>query len=65
MVSGRTVYPTPLAIRFWNVTTGALAGEFTDTIDRAIYYIAFAPDGWEFDYTASTNVVVARTPRLR
>jgi WD40 repeat protein len=65
LVGGRTVYPTPLAIRFWNVTTGALAGEFTDNTERAIYYIAFAPDGRAFAYTASDNVVVARTPRLR
>jgi WD40 repeat protein len=65
LVGGRTVYPTPLAIRFWNVTTGALAGEFTDDTDRAIYYIAFTPDGRAFAYTASGNVVVARTPRLR
>ena len=65
VVGGRTVYPTPLAIRFWNVTTGALAGEFTDNSDRAIYYIAFTPDGRVFAYTASDNVVVARTPRLR
>jgi len=64
LVGGRTVYPTPLAIRFWNVTTGALAGEFTDDTDRAIYYIAFTPDGRAFAYTASDNVVVARTPRL-
>jgi len=65
LVGGRTVYPTPLAIRFWNVTTGASAGEFTDNTDRAIYYIAFTPDGRAFAYTASANVVVARTPRLR
>ena len=65
LVGGRTVYPTPLAIRFWNVTTGALVGEFTDDTDRAIYYIAFTPDGRAFAYTASDNVVVARTPRLR
>jgi WD40 repeat protein len=65
LVGGRTVYPTPLAIRFWNVTTGALAGEFTDDTDRAIYYIAFTADGREFAYTASDNVVAARTPRLR
>jgi WD40 repeat protein len=65
VAGGRTVYPTPLAIRFWNVNTGALSGEFTDTTDRAIYYIAFTPDGRAFAYTASTNVVVARTPRLR
>jgi WD40 repeat protein len=65
LVGGRTVYPTPLAIRFWNVTTGALAGEFTDNTDRAIYSIAFTPDGRAFAYAASANVVVARTPRLR
>ena len=65
LVGGRTVYPTPLAIRFWNVTTGALAGEFTDHTDRAIYYIAFAPNGRAFAYAASDNVVVARTPQLR
>jgi WD40 repeat protein len=65
LVGGRTVYPTPLAIRFWNVTTGALAGEFTDNTDRAIYYIAFAPNGRAFAYAASADVVVARTPRLR
>jgi WD40 repeat protein len=65
LVGGRTVYPTPLAIRFWNVATGSLAGEFTDQTDRAIYYIAFTPDGRAFAYAASTNVVVARTPRLR
>jgi WD40 repeat protein len=65
LVGGRTVYPTPLAIRFWNVTTGSLAGEFTDNTERAIYYIAFTPDGRAFAYTASSNVVVARTPRLR
>lgn len=65
LAGGRTVYPTPLAIRFWNVTTGALAGEFTDNTDRAIYYIAFTPDGRAFAYTASSDVVVARTPRLR
>jgi len=64
VVGGRTVYPTPLAIRFWNVTTGALAGEFTDHTDRAIYYIAFAPNGRAFAYAASENVVVAKTPRL-
>lgn len=65
LVGGRTVYPTPLAIRFWNVTTGALAGEFTDTTSRAIYYIAFTSDGRAFAYTAGANVIVARTPRLR
>lgn len=65
VVGGRTVYPTPLAIRFWNVTTGALAGEFTDTTERAIYSIAFAPNGRVFAYAASADVVVARTPRLR
>jgi WD40 repeat protein len=65
LVGGRTVYPTPLAIRFWNVTTGALAGEFTDHTDRAIYSIAIAPDGRRFAYAASDDVVVARTPRLR
>jgi len=65
LVGGRTVYPTPLAIRFWNVTSGSLAGEFTDHTDRAIYYIAFTPDGRAFAYTASDNVVVARTPRLQ
>jgi WD40 repeat protein len=65
VVGGRTVYPAPLAIRFWNIITGALAGEFTDNSDRAIYSIAFTPDGRAFAYTASDNVVVARTPRLR
>jgi WD40 repeat protein len=64
LVGGRTVYPTPLAIRFWNVTSGTLAGEFSDNTDRAIYYIAFTPNGRAFAYTASDNVVVARTPRL-
>jgi WD40 repeat protein len=65
LVGGRTVYPTPLAIRFWNVTTGELAGEFTDNTERAIYSIAIAPDGRRFAYAASDDVVVARTPRLR
>jgi WD40 repeat protein len=65
LVGGRTVYPMPLAIRFWNVTTGNLAGEFTDNSDRAIYSIAFMPNGNAFAYTASENVVVARTPPLR
>jgi WD40 repeat protein len=65
LVGGRTVYPTPLAIRFWNVTSGELVGEFSDNTDRAIYYIAFAPDGRRFAYAASDDVVVARTPRLR
>ena len=65
LVGGRTVYPTPLAIRFWNVTTGELRGEFTDNTDRAIYSIAFTPDGRRFAYAASDDVVVARTPRLR
>ena len=65
LVGGRTVYPTPLAIRFWNVTTGALAGEFTDNTERAIYSIVFMPNARAFAYTASDNVVVARTPRLR
>ena len=65
LVGGRTVYPMPLAIRFWNVTTGELAGEFTDHTDRAIYSITLAPDGRRFAYAASDDVVVARTPRLR
>jgi WD40 repeat protein len=64
LVGGRTVYPNPLAIRFWNVTTGELKGEFTDNTDRAIYSIAFRPDGRAFAYAASADVVVARTPRL-
>ena len=65
LMGGRTVYPTPLAVRFWNVTTGELAGEFTDHTGRAIYSIALAPDGRRFAYAASDDVVVARTPRLR
>jgi len=64
VTGGRTVYPTPLTIRFWNVTTGALAGEFTDNTERAIYSIAFRPDGRALAYAASDDVVVARTPRL-
>jgi WD40 repeat protein len=65
LMGGRTVYPMPLAIRFWDVTRGALAGEFTDHTDRAIYSIAIAPDGRRFAYAASEDVVVAHTPRLR
>jgi len=65
LVGGRTVYPTPLSIRFWNVSSGQLAGEFTDNTDRAVYFISFAPDGRNFAYVASDDVVVARTPRLR
>jgi WD40 repeat protein len=65
VVGGRTVYPTPLSIRFWNVSTGALAVEVTDNTDRAVYSIAFAPDGRVIAYAASDDVVVARTPRLR
>src|SRR5204863_1488704 len=45
VVGGRTVYPTPLAIRFWNLMTGELSGEFTDNSGRAMYSIAFTPDG--------------------
>jgi hypothetical protein len=41
------------------VTTGALAGEFTDNTGRAIYSIAFTPDGCAFAYGASAYVVVA------
>jgi WD40 repeat protein len=65
LAGGRTVYPTPLAVRFWNVTSGTLAAELSDNTDRAIYYIAFTPDGRRFAYTASADVVVAKTPRFR
>lgn len=65
LAGGRTVYPTPLAIRFWNVTTGQLTRELTDNTGRAIYSIAFAPNGRKFAYAASHDVVVALTPRLR
>jgi WD40 repeat protein len=65
LAGGHTVYPTPLAIRFWNVGTGLLAGEFTDNTDRAVYSLAFSPDGRRFAYAASADVVVARKPRFR
>lgn len=64
LVGGTTVLYEPLTIRFWNVTTGKLAGEFTDNTDRAISSIAFTPNGRRFAYGASEDVVVARTPRL-
>jgi WD40 repeat protein len=69
LAAGRTVYPTPLTIRFWNVVTGELAQEVTDHTNRAIYSLAFAPAGQtfatagqRFAYGASRDVVVARTP---
>jgi WD40 repeat protein len=64
LAAGRTVYPTPLTIRFWNVVTGVLAQEVTDHTNRAIYSLAFGPAGQSFAYGASRDVVVARTPML-
>ena len=64
LAAGRTVYPTPLTIRFWNVVTGELAQELTDHTNRAIYSLAFGPAGKRFAYGASRDVVVARTPAL-
>lgn len=69
LVGGRSAYDQQLnvnlLIRFWNVATGKLAQEVTDNSQRYIYSIAFTPDGRRFAYTASNNVVVARTPRLQ
>ena len=62
LAAGRTVYPTPLTIRFWNIATGELAQELTDHTNRAIYSLAFDPAGKRFAYGASRDVVVARTP---
>jgi WD40 repeat protein len=64
LAAGRTVYPTPLTIRFWNVVTGQLAQELTDHTNRAISSLAFGPAGQRFAYGASRDVVVARTPAL-
>ncbi len=64
LAAGRTVYPTPLTIRFWNVVTGELAQEVTDHTNRAIYSLALGPAGKRFAYGASRDVVVARTPLL-
>ena len=53
----------PSRMRFWNVNSGQLTNEyFSQSVQRSINEIEFAPDGQTFAFSHGSHVLLARNP---
>jgi WD40 repeat protein len=53
----------PSRIRFWNIDSGQMTNEyFSESVNRPISAIEFAPDGRTFAFSSGSHVLLARNP---